>query len=168
MSGGFETVLEVVVWTLLIAAATTDLLWGKIYNLLTFTFIAAGVILRLIVLGYSSATVSLIAIAAAFALFFPLYIIKAFAAGDVKLLMAIGAWTDIKQVLHIGLLAIIIGALVGIPILIKRRGLKKSVKAVASQLKGEPVKPIRMPFGPAFLCAFAFLKIAEMKGWINL
>ena len=165
MSGGYDLAL----WGLLIAASITDLVWGKIYNVLTLSSIAAGILFRLCTGPTSSVTAALIAVACAFAFFFPLYLIKALAAADVKLLMAVGAWSDFKFVLHMAVLSIFMGALVGLVVILKKRGLKNSAIAVASQLdlkhKERAVKPIRMPFGPAFLCSFIFLRIAELKGW---
>jgi Flp pilus assembly protein protease CpaA len=148
MSGGYEIVL----WVLLIVASATDLLWGKIYNHLTLSSIALGIIARLYLGGIPSLTESLIGTTVAFILFFPLYYFKVFAAGDVKLLMAIGTWSNYQLVLRLSLVAILLGALVGIWVLLKKQRTEKK------QLT-------RMPFGPAFLCSFLFLKIAEFKGW---
>lgn len=148
MSGGYEIVL----WGLLIVASVTDLLWGKIYNHFTLTAIAAGVFARLYLGGIPSVTESLIGTAVAFILFFPLYYFKVFAAGDVKLLMAIGTWSNYQLVIRLSLIAIQFGALVGLLVVLKNQRTEKK------QLT-------RMPFGPAFLCSFLFLKIAEFKGW---
>jgi len=151
MSGGYE----IVVWFILIAASVTDLLWGKIYNHLTLTFIVGGVIVRLFLEGFPSASNAIYSIGTAFILFFPLYYLKVLAAGDVKLLMAIGAWANSEWVIRISLTSIVIGAVVGAFIMIRKR--------MGSQ---EPQTLTRMPFGPAFLCSLLFLKIAEFKGWV--
>ncbi len=164
MSGGYEIVL----WILLIVASATDLLWGKIYNHLTFSSIAIGVVTRLVLQGMPSSTTSLTAIAAAFLFFFPLYYLKTLAAGDVKLLMAVGAWSDTELVIHLGLTAIFMGAIVGLIILLNKKGLQKTLSSIFTALKFESKKEsqmTRMPFAPAFLCSFLILKIAEFKGW---
>jgi prepilin peptidase CpaA len=148
MSGGYEVVL----WVLLIVASATDLLWGKIYNHLTLSSIAAGMIARFYFGGVSSLTESLIGTAVAFTLFFPLYYLKVFAAGDVKLLMAVGTWSNYQFVLRLSLIAILFGAVIGFLVVLKKR-------------QAEKKQLTRMPFGPAFLCSFLFLKIAELKGW---
>lgn len=147
MSGGFEIAL----WILLIVATATDLLWGKIYNSVTFPFLVAGIVSRGIFEGIPSASAATLSVAVAFVLFFPFYALKVFAAGDVKLLMAIGAWTDTAFVLRLAALSILVGACVGVFVLIKQKGFKKG--------------GTRMPFAPAFLCGCFLLKIFQMKGW---
>ncbi len=164
MSGGYEIVL----WFILVVASITDLLWGKIYNHLTLTFMGAGVLVRLFLEGPPSLTPSISAVATAFILFFPLYYLKTLAAGDVKLMMAFGAWANPELVIHLGLTAIILSAPVGLFILLRKKGVQKSASSIATALKfksEDSKKMTRMPFGPAFLCSFLFLKIAEFKGW---
>jgi len=151
MSGGYEIVL----WFILIAASVTDLLWGKIYNPLTLTFIVGGVLVRFFLDGLPSATPAIYSVGTAFLLFFPLYYLKVLAAGDVKLLMAIGAWANSELVIRLGLVAIVLGAVVGAIVLIRKKMLSQKPKTLT-----------RMPFVPAFLCSLLFLKIAEFKGWV--
>lgn len=148
MSLGFELVL----WILLLVATATDLLWGKVFNSVTLPFIVLGVVCRGVFVGLPAAYTALTAIAVAFIIFFPLYALKVFAAGDVKLLMAIGAWTDTAFIVRLGALAVLVGAFAGVLVLIQQKGFKKAERT-------------RMPFAPAFLCACFLLKIFEMKGW---
>lgn len=163
MPGGFEATL----WALLLIASVTDLLWGKIFNATTFPFLFAGLICRLVMLGFPSAQEGVLAVGVAFALFFPLWILRAFAAGDVKLLMAAGAWSDSRTVISVAITSIIIGALVGIVVLIGKQGPRDGARNFFSLFrKSQPAtKKHRMPFAPAMLCAYAFLEIARMKGW---
>lgn len=147
MAIGFELVL----WILLLVATATDLIWGKVFNSVTLPFMIAGVVCRGAFIGGPAAYSALTAIAVAFIVFFPLFALKVFAAGDVKLLMAIGAWTDTSFILHLGALAILVGSFAGILVLIQQKGTKQG--------------GTRMPFAPAFLCACFLLKIFEMKGW---
>ncbi len=166
MSEGYEIVL----WLLLGIATVTDLLWGKIHNALTLPSIALGVGARLYFGGMPSALTALAAIAVAFAFFFPLFAIKTVAAGDAKLLMALGAWSDFTLVLKLGILAILMGAVVGGFVLLRERGLVAASKSVAEHAQTAPgtsksLTSFHMVFAPAFLVAFMFLKIAELKGW---
>jgi prepilin peptidase CpaA len=161
MPGGFEITL----WALLLIASVTDLLWGKIYNATTFPFLFAGLICRLIWIGAPSFQEGALAIAVAFTLFFPLWILKALAAGDVKLLMAVGAWSDSKTIISVGITSILIGALVGIAVLLKKEGPRAGAQRIKDVFQRQTKKTFRMPFAPAFLCAYAFLQIAQMKGW---
>lgn len=165
MSGGYE----IVVWVVLIAASVTDLLWGKIYNPLTLTAMAGGVLVRLGVDGVSSLWISLPALLTAFLIYFPLYYLKTLAAGDVKLLMAISTWMNSTWVIRLAILTLLVGAVVGLFVLLKEKGIQKSTESVIRALKSptdSKTSMTRMPFGPAFLCSFLILKIAESKGWL--
>ncbi len=162
MPGGFEITL----WALLAIASVTDLLWGKIYNATTFPFLIAGLVCRFIWIGLPSVQEGLLAIGVAFALFFPLWILKTLAAGDVKLLMAAGAWSNSNTIIAVGITAILIGAVVGLGVLLGKEGFRSGVGRVTAVFKQKQTKPgFRMPFAPAFLCAYAFLEVARMKGW---
>ncbi|NDC23395.1 MAG: prepilin peptidase [Proteobacteria bacterium] len=141
--------LEIGVWALLLIASVTDLFWGKIFNATTFPFLVAGLALRLFSFGWVDFRSALLAVGAAVLLFFPLYFSQVMAAGDVKLLMAAGAWLTPSQTLKLAGLTVLVGAFAGLVVLIIRRSPQKT----------------RIPFAPAFLCAFSFLKIAEMRGW---
>lgn len=155
MRFSFETVL----WCLLIVATVTDLMRGKIYNLLTLPLLLSGILIQLTFAGLTNFAPILFSVAVAFVLFFPLYLIKAMAAGDVKLLMAFGAWSDASTVFRIGLLSICIGAVVGLVILLGKKGVFRSIQGWKTDER------TRIAFAPAFLCAFMVLKIMEVKGW---
>ncbi len=155
MRFSFETVL----WCLLITATVTDLMRGKIYNLLTLPILLLGILIQLYFAGLTSLSAVLFSVGAAFVIFFPLYLLKAMAAGDVKLLMAFGAWSSAPTVLKLGILSVCIGAVVGLVILLRKKGFLSSMKGI---VKNEQT---RIPFAPAFLCAFMILKIMEVKGW---
>jgi prepilin peptidase CpaA len=160
---------EVVVWFVLIVASVTDLRWGKIYNHLTLTSMGAGVLVRLGLEGTASLQITLVSLATAFAIFFPLYYLKTLAAGDVKLLMAIAPWGNVHWVIRLSLTSIVLGALVGLCILIRKKGVLKSAASMAQAFQSPKTtnnKMTRMPFAPAFLCSFLFLKISEAKGWL--
>jgi prepilin peptidase CpaA len=164
--------IEIGLWILLIVASITDLLWGKVFNITNLCFMAAGLTCRLLHGGLPEVGIAALAILVAFTLFYPLYLMKTMAAGDVKLLMAVGAWADTKLVIEMGLVAILIGALVGLGVLIRQAGLRGGLVSVRNHLKvpmraeGDiKLKSHRMPFAPAFLCALLFLKIAEVYQW---
>ncbi len=159
-------VFEIGVWCLLILASITDILWGKVYNALTFPFLFAGLLLHFFSSGVVQAGTSLLAIGTAFAVFFPLYFAKIMAAGDVKLLMAAGAWLDPESVLRIAGVSIVLGAVVGLIIMVARKGIVGATKSLSEHLSpSEKKQSTRVPFAPAFLCAFSILKIAESRGW---
>lgn len=161
MDEGFEIVL----WALLIVASVTDLLWGKIFNAITLPCLIGGVVCRLWLGGLSSMSIGAFGVLVAFLAFFPLYILKTWAAADVKLLMAVGAWSNSKLVLQLGFISIFVGALVGGFLLLKQKGLKQSADSIKAHLLNRATRSMRIPFAPAFLCAFFLIKIGELKGW---
>lgn len=158
--------LDIGVWCLLLLASITDIAKGKIYNWLTFPFFFAGVFFQIFYLGSSSVSSLLISVGLASLLFFPLYWAKIIAAGDVKLLMAASTWLESTFILKLTGLSIVLGALVGFLIAIFKNGLMNSVSNLLNHLKpGSQKNSTRVPFAPAFLCAFSILKIAEARGW---
>jgi|GEM_PF-1210247 len=164
MSGRYD----IVVWVLLFAASTTDLLFGKIFNLMSLPLLGGGILFRFLSEGGASGLQALGAVVVAFVFFFPLYFLKTLAAADVKLLMAVGAWSDTRVVIQIGLIAILIGAIVGGFLLVKQEGWKRSLQSIGQHLRApneKLLKSHRMPFAPAFLCAFLVLNVAEKYQW---
>ncbi len=157
--------VEIAVGVLLILASLTDLYYGKIYNLLTIPFFVAGLIYQFIQGGTAPLLSGLLASVVAFAFLFPLYQFKAMAAGDVKLLMAVGAWTDSIFVLRLCVVALVVGGTVAGIVLFRTAGLKASFASLKSHVKLAPLKSHRMPFAPAFLCSMILLKIAESYRW---
>ncbi len=156
---------EIIVWVLLLAAVITDLRSGKIYNVLTLPFVFLGIVYRSYVGGPDDFTLALYGVGTAFLLFFPLYIVRVFGAGDVKLLMAVGAWTTSAFVIQLGLTAVVLGAVIGALVLLRNKGFKGFLESLAAQLKPGTAKALHIPFAPAFLCAFLYMKIAEVYQW---
>lgn len=167
MAATFASNLDGGVWLLLIFASVTDLRSGKIPNKLTFSFLAFGLIFRFFFQeGIPSLGSGLLSILTAFALFFPLYFAGIMAAGDVKLLMAIGAWVPTSDIFKLAGFTIVIGALVGLFQMFLKMGAKSSFKSLLAHLQAHEKKhSTRMPLAPAFFCAFCFLKISEIQGW---
>lgn len=90
-------------------AALTDLRSGKIYNWLTLPAILAGFVWNLLHSGGAGALLSLGGIAAGFALLIWIYALGFMGAGDVKLLMAFGAFGGALYALKVFLLALVLG-----------------------------------------------------------
>lgn len=149
---------EIGVWSLLIGASITDILWGKIYNALVFPFLLAGLVFQFFESGTPALFTGLLAAASAFGLLFPLYFSKIMAAGDVKLLMAVGAWLSPKEIVSLAFISILVGAAVGLFLIVVRNGIRGAFENFRE-------RKTRVPFAPAFLCAFSVLKVAEIRGW---
>jgi prepilin peptidase CpaA len=159
---------EIVLWALLAIASATDLIWGKVFNYVTLPACIAGVLVRWVLEGYSSASSAAVSVLIAFIIFFPLYRLRVMGAADVKCLMAIGAWSSTKLVLSIALISIVFGAIVGAFVLVRKVGFKGGALSVGKHLTlpgNSKLVSHRMPFAPAFLCAFVCLKIASFYHW---
>ncbi len=155
MSGLFAGVL----WALFGIATVTDLMRGKIYNTLTFSFLLAGVGTRLLAEGWVGGREAMLSLTIATALYFPLWRLRVFTAGDVKLLMAASPWLAVPNLIRLALLTILVGAAVG---LIVKLGI--TYREIQSQKKTN-YQFLKMPFAPAFFCAFVLMQIAELTHW---
>jgi len=149
---------EAALWTILVIASATDLLWGKIYNILTLPAIIVGLGLRYHHAGFDGLWDSLLAILIAFCLYYPLYLLKTFGAADVKLLMAIGAWSNHLFVIKLGAVAVVIGAAVCVWILLQKRGLCGSLHSLRNSLNTPRTHTLKIPYAPAFFCAFLLIR----------
>ena len=162
MNGG----QEILIWILLVVGATTDLVWGKIHNTLTVPVFVLGIGMRASGSGIAGLSMAVTSVLVAGALFFPLYFLHTVAAGDVKLFMAFAAWSSFKSVIELGILSIVMGACVGAVVLFRQAGVRLAVKSVRDHWVSNPeLDSHRMPFGPAFLCAFLFMNLMERHGW---
>jgi Flp pilus assembly protein protease CpaA len=158
--------LEIGVWCLFVLASITDIKNGKIYNGLTFPFFFLGIALQVYLKGLHSIPSIGLSVVTAALLFFPLYFSKILAAGDVKLILAASTWLNSDLTLKLAGLSILVGAFVGLLISIFKNGLSNAISNLLNHLKpGSKKNSTRIPFAPAFLCAFSILKIAEARGW---
>jgi prepilin peptidase CpaA len=87
-----------------------DLLTKKIPNWVTFTGVALGLIAQLWLLGLPGLLDGFLGLGLGFALYFPIYLFGYMGAGDVKLLMAVGAWIGWQGCLYVAAGAVVIGA----------------------------------------------------------
>lgn len=100
-------------------AGLHDLFTRRIPNWLTFPAMGLGIGVQSYLLGWQGLQNAGLGLLLGFALYFPFFAagqfgFKVFGAGDVKLLMALGAWTDWRQCLTIGLLSILVAAVYAI------------------------------------------------------
>jgi prepilin peptidase CpaA len=103
-----------------LVATVSDLARGKIYNWLTFPAMAAGLAAQAHFGGLAGVGDGLLGIGVAFAAYSWLYFLRAMGAGDVKLLMAFGAWGGAAHVLHVALLGVLLGGAFGLALLAAR------------------------------------------------
>ncbi|MBC7691384.1 MAG: prepilin peptidase [Methylotenera sp.] len=108
MSGKIELIPAVIIAVSLLAAAT-DLLRGKIYNWLTVPVMVLGLIVSFQNGGWSAFGYSAASIALGLALYGWMFLIRVMGAGDVKLLMALGAWGGLWFTFDVAALGVLLG-----------------------------------------------------------
>ncbi|MCO5143535.1 MAG: A24 family peptidase [Oligoflexia bacterium] len=88
-----------------------DLLTKRIPNWWTFPMMVVGIVAQILVYGFLGLGHALLGIGFGFILFFPIYAFGYMGAGDVKLLMAVGAFVGWKLVLVAAIISIIVGGI---------------------------------------------------------
>lgn len=159
---------EAIIWALCGIATFTDLRWGKVYNNLTLPALTLGILFNAFYFGWTAGGSALLAAVLIFILFFPFYWLRAFAAGDIKLLMALAAWGGFLFAARVSFLGVLLGAVVGLLVILKQKGWKSALQDLFSHLQGEGMRSGRstkMPFAPAFFGALILMKIMEVKRW---
>lgn len=142
--------IEVILICLVAQAAVTDLAMRKIPNVLILSGLLLAMILHLLG-GEPWAPVSqwLAGTLAGFFLFLPLYLLRGMAAGDVKLMVMVGAFVGPSAALQIGVLAYLIGGVMALLLLLcsrRRREGWRNIKSICAplfwRLLGLPLAPL--------------------------
>ena len=142
-------------------ALYTDLKEHKIYNQLTFSAMILGVLCNLAI-DYRLWYLPLFGILLGFVILFIPFSLGGIGAGDVKLLMALGAFLGAKAIIWITLFAAIAGGIISAGAIIKRHGLNSGLyriyliftsiwnQANRQQVKNlETTEKIYIPYGLA-------------------
>lgn len=176
MSGKTEYLIYGIVFISLVAAGT-DIARGKIYNWLTLPGMIGGLAAMAVVSGWAGALDSLGGIGLGFLLYGVLFFMGAMGAGDVKMLMALGAWGGWQFALHTGVLGIFIGGAVALVLLIAtgriggflRRIHHFFLSLTVKELAVEPPRLDRgftMPFGVSIGAAAIWVAVGNpIKRW---
>ena len=90
-------------------ATLTDLFFGKIYNWITVPTAVGGILASYYFLGWAGVGQSLLGLAVGMLLYGWLFGLRVMGGGDVKLLMALGAWAGPEYTAEVALLGILIG-----------------------------------------------------------
>ena len=106
-----QSILIIVLTMLLIMAIYTDLRWSLIPNRLTFSAMGIGIVLHAGLGGLHGVMFSLAGLGVGLGLFLLPYVCRAIAAGDVKLMAAIGSIIGVTGALSVALLSVLVGGL---------------------------------------------------------
>lgn len=170
------TLAQGVILILAVIAALTDLIRGKIYNVMTFPAILGGLVFASVQGGFHAFALSLGAMVLALVLFGILYLLKVISAGDVKYLMALGAWGGVKFTLDVALLSLLIGGVFAVVILIVKNQMpafllklrRLILSLVVRELEFEIPKAnpqLKMPYGIPM--SFAVVLLVLEAPWIQ-
>jgi len=151
----------IILLIILTISGITDILKGKIYNIITFPGIIMGIALGYYYNGVTGLLTSFGGFGVAGLIFIVLYIWGGFGAGDVKLMMAIGAIVGIKFIFDFIFYSAIAGGIIANIVIIKNKRFVQSWKNVLRfflflipkwHLKSVPLRKensISIPFGYA-------------------
>src|SRR4051794_15183540 len=109
-SAPLPDLLRLLLVVVAVAAGVTDILWRKIPNWLALAAVIAGFAVRYYVGGTPGLITAAKGLGLAFLIYFPLWLLRAMGAGDVKLMAALGAIAGPGHWLLIFLAAGILGA----------------------------------------------------------
>ena len=99
-------------------AIVTDLIWGKIFNWFTLPTAIAGLIVSTYLLGWHGGFQALLGIIAGLLFYGWMFGIGIIGGGDVKLLMALGAWGGFHYIEEVAILGVILGGVFSFGILV--------------------------------------------------
>ncbi len=144
---------------LLTVAVFTDLRSQKIYNALTFPMTALGVLTAPLLAahpwdGLAGAATGLL-------LTLPVEAIRAVRMGDVKLLMAAGAWMDARMTAYAVLFSIAMNLIYGLLVLLVRGRLTRLY--TFWRTGGKDMEPTVVAYGPAIAAAILLVRSGALS-----
>jgi prepilin peptidase CpaA len=125
------SILIIVLMTLLITAAYTDLRWSRIPNWLTFSAMGMGLLVQAWMGGLHGVGSSLAGLAVGMGLFLLPYAFRAIGAGDVKLMAAIGSMLGPSGALSVAMLSALAGGVYAIGAMTYQWGLVATSRKLA-------------------------------------
>ena len=118
--------LSLLVIILVVGAALTDFLWHKIPNILTFPSMGVGIVGHGVAYGWEGLGFSLGGLGLGLVLLLGFYAMGGMAAGDVKLMAAVGAFVGPLNVFLVFLMTAILGGFYSIGMMIQRKDEQRS------------------------------------------
>jgi prepilin peptidase CpaA len=159
-----------------VIATITDLFFGKIYNWLTAPAALIGLGVSFYLFGWSGILQSVAALLVGLALYGWIFGIRMIGGGDVKLLMALGAWGGIRYTFDVALLGVVLGGAMSIGVLLykgklfafSRRMYYFLLSVLIKELEPQALKVdknIKMPFGIPISIAAVWVAFRGGSPW---
>lgn len=120
-------ILAALMLCVVLPAATFDLRYRKIPNWIAVNGFITALVLHLLVGGLPGIRTSLAGFAAAFIVYFVLYLLHAMGAGDVKLMAAVGAVAGIRWWFLILILTFLTGAIMAVFLAVSKGKLRPTL-----------------------------------------
>lgn len=127
MSNSVPGPVQAAVAALAVAAAIYDLRFRRIPNWLVAAGLVAGSAMGSFFRGGQGLRASLLGAGLAFAIYLPLFALRAMGAGDLKLMAAIGAFTGPSNWIAIFAITAILGGLLALALLLYRGQLRRTL-----------------------------------------
>lgn len=160
-----------------LAGAVTDLLKGRIYNWLTFPAILIGIAASVAWRGWGGLGDSFLGVGLGFALYGWMFWLGFMGGGDVKLLMALGAWGGARYATEVALLGVLLGGAMALVVLLfsgklgafARKMYRFLLTVFIRELELEPPKidrKLTMPYGvPIAAAAICVAVLDPFEKW---
>ena len=163
MHGTIES-LQVAIIFISLLGAILDLLFNRIFNIFTLTSAVIGVVACSCVHGWTGASDGILGILGGFLFYSWLFGLRILGGGDVKFLMALGAWGGFHFIQEVAILGILVGGLLSLGMLVIKGKLSSFVHKFSLPLMSLFVKELefqlpkvdqslKMPFGVSIAIA---------------
>ncbi len=137
-------VVKILLVTVVLIAAVYDLRFRRIPNWLSVSGVVAGFVVNTALAGRHGLAVAALGLGCAFLVYVPLYVVRAMAAGDVKLMAAVGAMAGAGNWLAIFLITAILGGLVSLVVIASHKRFHRTLSNLS--VIGAELLHFRMPF----------------------
>jgi len=171
---------QILLGILTLVAAGFDIRYRRIPNWLVLTGIVAGFSWNIYSAGWSGLGHAAAGLGLGFALYFPLYLLRARGAGDVKLLAAVGSVTGPGNCFWVFLLTALLGGLIAMVVLLLHKRVRhtffnlswimsdllkmRAPYRSSDELDVTTAKGMRLPHGAMIAVgAAAFIAMAQLK-----
>lgn len=144
-------VLLALAGSMLLLASWRDLRYHRIDNWITFPFACLAIALHAFLFGWQGAYLATIGLVLGLLLLLPFYIYGGMAAGDVKLMAAVGAMVGLHSIFWTVMYSLLVGALMALTLLIAKHELVPGLRHMCRQIWAFSQTRVWVPAGSVAL-----------------